>query len=95
MWDVLYVARLFGRAKRSCAVSGGLAAQGGGSVGGLVPVAVAAEHLAVLFDRAAALAPRHDVVGLHELEVVRPSAEGAKAALFFENGEADVFGKGA
>ena len=58
-------------------------------------VAFAAEHLAVLFRGAPALAPRRDVVALHKRDVELFVAERANVVLAFPDGELDVVGKGA
>ncbi len=49
-------------------------------------VAFPAQHLAVLDDGAAAVAPRGDVVALHELQVELLAAEGTDVVLLFPNG---------
>ena len=58
-------------------------------------VAFAAEHLAVLFRGAPALAPRSDVVALHLFEGIFLLAMGADVVLLFPYGKFDVFGEGA
>ena len=51
------------------------------SFSALVAVAVAAKHLAVLLDGAAAVAPGRDVVALHQLKVQLAAAQFATVPL--------------
>ena len=59
------------------------------------PVTLTAQHLAVLDDRAASVAPGGDVVALHELEVELLAADGADVVLLLPHSELDVLGEGA
>ena len=59
------------------------------------PVAIAAEHLAVLYDSPPTVAPRGDVVALHELHVKLLATEGADVVLSFPDCHFNVIGEGA
>ena len=58
-------------------------------------VAFSAEHLAVVLCGTPAVAPRRDVVALHEIEIKLFLAERADVFLSFPHGEFDVVGEGA
>ncbi len=60
----------------------------------LPSIALAAKHLAVLNDCSAVVAPRCDVVALHELEVELLAADGAAVPLLLPYGKFDVLGEG-
>lgn len=64
------------------------------SLSAFVAVAVAAKHLAVLLDGAAAVAPGRDVVALHQLEVQLAPTLLAAVSLLLPHGQLDVVGKG-
>ena len=65
------------------------------SLARLPAVAVAAEHLAVLLDRATAFAPRRDVVTLHLFQFEVVATERTDTLLTLIDGEFDVVGKSA
>ena len=54
-----------------------------------------AQHLAVLDDGAAAVAPGGDVVALHELDVELLAPDGTNVVLLLPHGELDVLREGA
>lgn len=56
-------------------------------------VALAAEHLTVLDDRASTIAPRGDVIALHELKVELPATRLAEMILLLPYCQLDVLGK--